>query len=184
MASVGFMPFVERLESSSLQHSYMFFTRRIIQSEVNYQLVRCFLDIQDGSYKECFLDFTSPDGFTTPSTSVFCWLINIRPGYLVFWQGDTCMIEPYMPSQFARQFGNNQLYVRNPNTNLCFRRNLFEGARAWNSTWLEGRKRYSIFHNEHPTSILGLVLHLVCHRRHGVRLRDQHFVHQGHKVHL
>jgi len=41
------------------------------------------------------------------------------------------MIEPYMPSHFARQFGYDQLYVGNPNTGLYFSGNLFEGARAW-----------------------------------------------------
>jgi len=29
------------------------------------------------------------DWFTTLSTGVFCWLINIQPGFLVFCQGDT-----------------------------------------------------------------------------------------------
>ena len=32
---------------------------------------RCFLDIQDTSYRESFLDFAGPDGFTILSTSVF-----------------------------------------------------------------------------------------------------------------
>jgi len=57
--------------------------------------------------------------------------MSIRPGYLIFRQGDTCMIEPYLPSRFARQFGYDQLYVGNPNTDLHFSGNPFDGARAW-----------------------------------------------------
>ena len=41
------------------------------------------------------------------------------------------MIEPNMPSYFARQFGYDQLYVGNSNTGLRFRGNMFEGAWAW-----------------------------------------------------
>jgi len=130
-ASDGFVPFVQKLERSSWQHTYMFFIRRTIQSDVNYHLVRCFPDIEDAYYGERSLDFASPYGFTTLSTGVFCWLINIQPGYLVFCQDDTCTIKPYMPSRFARQFGYDQLYVGNPNTGLRFSGNLFEGTRAW-----------------------------------------------------
>ena len=72
-----------------------------------------------------------PDGYTTLSTGVFCWLMSIRPGYLVFHQGDTCTIELYLPSRFDCQFGNNQHYVGNLNTSLHFSGNLFEGAWAW-----------------------------------------------------
>jgi len=36
-----------------------------------------------------------------------------------------------MPCRFTRQFGYDQLYVGNPNPNLRFCGNLFEGARAW-----------------------------------------------------
>jgi len=38
-ASEGFMPFVQKLECSNWQHTYMFFSRRTIQSAINYQLV-------------------------------------------------------------------------------------------------------------------------------------------------
>jgi len=41
------------------------------------------------------------------------------------------VIEPYMPSHFVRQFGNDQIFVGNPNTGLRFSGNLFEGAQAW-----------------------------------------------------
>jgi len=82
----------------------MFFIRTI-QSDFNYQLVWCFPDIQDTPYGDRFLDFADPDGFNTLLTGVFRWLINIRPKYLIFRQGDTCTIEPYLLSRFTRQFG-------------------------------------------------------------------------------
>ena len=83
--SEGFMPFMQRLECSSWIHSCMFFIRRTIQSGT---------EIHDVSYGDRLLDFAGPDGFTTLSTDVFCWLINIQPGYLVFHQGNVCTIEP------------------------------------------------------------------------------------------
>jgi len=30
------------------------------------------------------------------------------------------LLEPYVPSRFARQFGYDQLYVGNPNINMAF----------------------------------------------------------------
>ena len=60
-----------------------------------------FPDIQDTSYGDRFLGFVGPNGFTTLSTGVFCWLINIRLGYLIFHQGDTYTIELYLPSWFT-----------------------------------------------------------------------------------
>jgi len=37
--SEDFVSFLQKLERSTWQHSYMFFIRRTIQSDVNYQLV-------------------------------------------------------------------------------------------------------------------------------------------------
>ena len=105
--SEGFVSFLQNLECSTWQYTYMFYIRRTIQSDFNCQLIWCFPDIQYISYVDRFLDFAGPDGFTTLSTGVFCWLINIQPRYLIFHQGDTCTIEPYLSSQFARQFGYN-----------------------------------------------------------------------------
>jgi len=99
-------------------------------SSSNYLLDRCFPEISGTSYGDKFADLAGPDDFTRPPSGVFWWLINVRPGYLVFWQGDSCTIEPYMLSRFARQFGYDQLYVGNLNTRLCFSGNLFEGAWA------------------------------------------------------
>ena len=62
---------------------------------------------------------------------VFEWLVRIRPSHLVYMSGDTCYLEPYVPSRFARQFGYDQLYVGNPNLDLAFMGSLIDGARAW-----------------------------------------------------
>ena len=115
-----FVPFLQKLERSSWQHTYIFYIRRAIQSDSNYQLVRCLPDIQDTSYGERFMDIVGPDGYTTLSTGIFFWLTNIRPGYLIFCWDDTCTIEPNLPSRFDCQFGNNQHYVGNLNTSLHF----------------------------------------------------------------
>ena len=104
---------------------------QILQISMNYQLVRCFPDFLEASYEERFFDRPGADGFTTLSAGVLWWLINIRPGYLIFRQGNVCTIEPYLPSWFACQFGYDQLYAGNPNLGLRFSGNLYEGARAW-----------------------------------------------------
>jgi len=127
--SEDFVPFLQKLQRSTWQHTYIFYIKKAIQSDLNYQLVRYLPDIQDTPYGDRFLDIAGPDRYTTLSTG--CWLMCIRPGYLVFRQGDTCTIEPYLPSRFARQFGYDQLYVGNLNTGLHFSGNLFKGAQAW-----------------------------------------------------
>jgi len=106
----------------------MFYVWKAILSSSSYQLDRCFPKIHDTSYGDRFADLAGPDEFTQLPSRVIWWLINIRSGYLIFWQGDSCTIESYMPSHFARQFDYNQLYVGNPNTGICFSENLFEGA--------------------------------------------------------
>src|SRR4051812_34416107 len=58
----------------------------------------------------------------------FTWLLNVRPGYHLFRREMECWIEPYTPSRFARQFGYDQLYVGNPNSDLAARGTLLEGA--------------------------------------------------------
>jgi len=147
------MPFVQKLKRLSWQGGYMAVIWRIIQSSVNYQLVsasQIFLEWPMGSDLSIILGF---DGFTTLSTSVFCWLINIRPRYLLFLQGNICTIEPYMPSRFARQFGYDQLYVRNPNPGLHSSGNLYERAQAWHYSQMEVQMQHLSYHRGHPTSI-------------------------------
>ena len=85
--SEDFMPFVQKLERSSRQGWYMYMIQKTLQSNMNYELVRCFLDFPGEAYRERFTDNPGFDGFTTLPTSVFCWLINIHTGYLVFRKG-------------------------------------------------------------------------------------------------
>ena len=61
------------------------------------------------------------------SREIFEWLVSIRPSHLLYRSGDTCYLEPYVPSRFARQFGYDQMYVGN----LAFMGSLIDGARAW-----------------------------------------------------
>jgi len=65
------------------------------------------------------------------SNGIFCWLPSILSEYLIFCQGEICTIEPYLLGRFAHQFGYGQFYLGNPNINLHFSGNLFEGAWAW-----------------------------------------------------
>ena len=103
-------------------------------------LVRCLQSflmlpyIRDASYGEEFKDVG--DGQTSLSRGVFEWLVSIQPSHLVYTKGDTCYLEPYVPIQFACQFGYDQLYVGNPNTSLAFMGSLIDGARAWRFTSL------------------------------------------------
>ena len=94
-----------------------------------YSLFWCFSYICDAGYGEEFKDVR--DGKTSLSRGIFEWLVSIRPSHLVYRSGDTCYLEPYVPSRFARQFGYDQLYVGNPNTNLTFMGSLIDGAHAW-----------------------------------------------------
>ena len=94
-----------------------------------YSLFRCFSYIRDAGYGEEFKDVG--DWKTSLSRGIFEWLVSIQPSHLVYMSGDTCYLEPYVPSRFACQFGYDQLYVGNPNTSLAFMGSLIDGARAW-----------------------------------------------------
>ena len=65
------------------------------------------------------------------SHGVFEWLVSIRPSHLVYRSGDICHLEPYVPCRFARQFGSDQLYVGDSDTNLAFMGSLIDCAHAW-----------------------------------------------------
>ena len=96
--SEGFITFVQRLENSSWSQYYMYYVRKAILISSSYQLDRCFSEISGASYGDKFVDLAGPDDFTRLLSEVFWWLINIRSGYLIFRQGDSCTIESYMPS--------------------------------------------------------------------------------------
>jgi len=50
----------------------------------SYQFDRCFPEIHDTSYGDKFANLVGPNEFIWLSSGVFCWLINIQPGYLIF----------------------------------------------------------------------------------------------------
>ena len=81
-----FIPFVQRLEDSTWNGGYLVAIRKIVQSSMNYQIFCCFPEIKDDGYGDQFADSAGPDGFTKLPSGVFWWLVNIRPGYLVFRQ--------------------------------------------------------------------------------------------------
>jgi len=62
-----------------------------------------------------------------------------------------------MPSQFARQFGYDQLYVGNPNSGLRFSDNLYEEGGRGTFSWLEEHVRGSICHKRYPILLPVLV---------------------------
>ena len=127
----GFIPFVQRLEKATWIGNYVVKVRQILSRDLSYDIFRCFPDFEGGGYGQVFQDTAGPNGFTRLDGGVFHWLLNIRPGYLLFRQNDKCIIEPYQPYRFARQFGYDQLYVGNPRSQLSVMGNIYEGARAW-----------------------------------------------------
>ena len=55
------------------------------------------------SYGKQFSDRPGTDKFTTLSSGVFWWSINICPWHLIFRQSNICTIKQYFPSQFDLQ---------------------------------------------------------------------------------
>ena len=112
------MALLRRFERCSWSQTYVAAFRKLLCRHDVYSLFRCFPYIHDAGYGEEFMDVG--DGQTLLSRGVFEWLVSIRPSHLVYRSGDTCYLEPYVPSRFARQFGYDQLYEGNPNTGLAF----------------------------------------------------------------
>jgi len=109
---------LRRFEGFSWSQIYVIEVCKLLCEHNVYSLFRCFLYIRDAGYGEEFKDVE--DGRTSLSRGVFERLVSNRPSNLVYRSGDTCYLEPYVPSQFVRQFEYDQLYVGNPNTNLAF----------------------------------------------------------------
>ena len=103
--------------------------RKLVRRYDVYSLFRCLPRIRGAGYDEEFRD--AGEGQSSLSRGVFEWLVSIWPSHLLYRSGDTCYLEPYVPSRFARQFGYDQLYVGNPNLDLAFMGSLIDGARAW-----------------------------------------------------
>src|SRR4051812_37882814 len=124
-------PFIGSVAECSWTLSQRPEIRQLLSRLENYQLYRCppsFDKTVDGG---SFVDLAGEDGSTMLAPGPFTWLLNIRPGYHLFHWKMECWIEPYTPSRFARQFGYDQLYVGNPNSDLAAQGTLLEGARAW-----------------------------------------------------
>ena len=125
------MALLRRLEGCSWLKTYVAEVRKLVRRYDAYNLFRCFPRIRGARCYEEFRDAES--GWSPMSRGVFEWLVSIRPSHLLYRSGDTCYLEPYVPSQFARQFGYDQLYVGNPNLDLAFMGSLIDGARPGDS---------------------------------------------------
>jgi len=123
------MALLRRFEGCSWLKTYVAEARKLVRRYDVYSLFRCFSRIRGADYDEEFKD--AGEEQSSLSRGVFEWLVSIRPSHLLYRSGDTCYLEPYVPSRFARQFGYDQLYVGNPNLDLAFMGSLIDGARAW-----------------------------------------------------
>ena len=70
-SSIGFVPFVQRLENLSLSQYYMFFVLKSILNILSYQLDRCFPEIAGASYGDKFVDLARLEDFTRLPSGVF-----------------------------------------------------------------------------------------------------------------
>jgi len=120
---------LRRFEGSSWSRTYVAAVHKLLCRHDVYSLFRCFPYIRGAGYGEEFKDVG--DGETSLSRGIFEWLVSIRPSHLMYRSEDTSYLEPYVPSLFVRQFGYDQLYVDNPNTNLAFMGSLIDGVRVW-----------------------------------------------------
>ena len=93
-----------------MARTYVAAVRKLLCWYDVYSLFRYFPYIRDAGYGEEFKDVG--DGKTSLSRRIFEWLVSIHPSHLVYGSGDTCYLESYVPSQFARQFGyDNSMLV-------------------------------------------------------------------------
>ena len=97
------MALLHRFEESSWLRTYVAADCKLLCRYDVYSLFRCFPYIRDAGYGEEFKDVG--DGKTSLSQGIFEWLFSIQPSHLVYRSGDTCYLEPYIPSRFARQSG-------------------------------------------------------------------------------
>lgn len=109
----AFLPYVHRYENSDWTSYYMSSVCKALWSHQCYQKYRSFFEFPDGNYDDSFRDVHGPDGYTILSFGYFGSLVNIHSCHLVYHQGMTCHMKPYLPSQFVRQLGYIQLYEGN-----------------------------------------------------------------------
>jgi len=118
-----------RFEGCSWSKTHVAAVRKLLYRHDIYSLFRCFPYIRDAGYAEEFKDVG--EGQTSLSRGDFEWLVSIRSSHLLYRSGDTYYLKPYVSSQFAHQFGYDQLYVGNLNSSLAFMGSLIDGACAW-----------------------------------------------------
>src|SRR3954470_14412077 len=101
-------PFIRSVAEGSWALSQRVDIRQFLSHSENYQLYRCppsFDETVDGG---SFVDLAGDNGSTLLAPGPFTWLLNIHPEYHLLRRDTECWIEPYTPSQFARQFGYDQ----------------------------------------------------------------------------
>ena len=113
----SFLRLLRRFEGCSWLLTYVAAVRKLLCRYDVYSLFHCFPYIRDAGYGEEFKDVG--DGKTSLSRGIFEWLVSIWPSHLVYRSGDTCYLEPYVLSQFVRQFGYDQLWVCLDLRNWC-----------------------------------------------------------------
>jgi len=88
---------LRRFEGSSWSRIYVVAVYKLLRRYDIYSLFRCFSYIRYAGYGEEFKDVG--DGRTSLSRGIFKWLVSIRLSHLVYRSGDTCYLEPYIPSR-------------------------------------------------------------------------------------
>ena len=101
------MALLHRFEGCSWSQTYVAGVRKLLCHHDVYSPFRCFTYIRDTGYCEEFKDVGGRQ--TLLSRGVFEWPVSIWSSHLLYRSGDTCYLEPYVPSRFARQFGYDQL---------------------------------------------------------------------------
>src|SRR5438270_505676 len=120
--------FAGRVAECSWTTSQRLEIRQLLSRPENYQLYRCPPLFDETTDDGSFVDLAGHNGSTLLAPGPFTWLLNICPGYHLFRWEMECWIEPYTPLRFTRQFGFDQLFVGNPNSDLTVRGTLLEGA--------------------------------------------------------
>ncbi|ONK67075.1 uncharacterized protein A4U43_C06F15400 [Asparagus officinalis] len=136
------LPFLQIIDNCKWKGRGFADVRKQLQNHKCWVFPTCFLRFS-GQYSDSLIDVEKPGtGRTFLDSGCFDWLVNIRPGYVIFHVRNHCYIEPYLPCRFVHQFGYDHIYVENPKQQLRTRGGLVDGARAWlwNITGCTGAK--------------------------------------------
>jgi len=91
---------LRRFEECSWLKTYVAEVRKLVRRYDAYNLFCCFPRIRGARCDEEFWD--AEEGRPPMNRGIFEWLVSIRPSHLLYRSGDTCYLEPYIPSRFAR----------------------------------------------------------------------------------